>query len=269
MDDTWTPTHDLALIYIALAYGTDHDLSDAELDTITSSLAGWDLIPDDAPVQEVVMEAATAFLEGNARAELRRSIGDLADELSMDQRRRALHDVIRIAEADGVVLEREQGIIHTLAESWSLKRLSQELLEGTGAVVQRKEEEWGLIHELAFLFIIVAHSPDNALNSEEIDTILDRLHEWQPDLSEEAVREVVRSALHVYSEEPGQDLIQDSVEALKKALPDVQRLAVLDDLHCVAKADGSVTDDEQEIIRSLARAWDVNVRLNGRQKEGC
>lgn len=267
MNDTWSPTHDLALIYIALAYGTDHELSDAELQTITTSLKGWDLFSDEERVQEVVMEAATAFLEGDARAELRRSIGELADELSIEQRRQALHDVIRIAEADGVVLEREQGIIHTLAESWSLKRLSQELLRDTSAVVQRKEEEWGLIHELAFLFIILAHSPDNELNTEEIDAILERLQEWQPDLGEEEVREVMRSALHVYSEEPGQDIIQSSVEALKRALPDVQRLAVLDDLHCIAKADGALTDKEREIITSLARAWDVNVRLNGREKE--
>ena len=28
-NDTWTPAHDLALVYIALAYGTDHDLTDA------------------------------------------------------------------------------------------------------------------------------------------------------------------------------------------------------------------------------------------------
>ena len=265
MDDTWTPTHDLALIYIALAYGTDHDLSDAELDTITASLESWELVPDEDRIQEVVMEAATAFLEGNARAELRRSIGELADELSAEQRRQALHDVIRIAEADGVVLEREQGIIHTLAESWSLKRLGQELLDDTRAVMQREEEEWGLIHELAFLFIIVAHSPENALNEDEIETILGRLHEWQPDLGEGEVREVMRSALHVYSEEPVQTLIQNSVQALKQALPDVQRLAVLDDLHCVAKADGPLTDEERELITSLARAWDVNVRLNGQR----
>jgi uncharacterized tellurite resistance protein B-like protein len=263
MTSSWTPTHDLALVYIALAYGTDHDLSDTELDTITRSLQEWAHLPGEERVQEVVLEAATAFIEGDARAELRRSISDLREELSMDQRRKALREVIRIAEADGVVLEREQGLISTLAESWSLKRLSEELLEDTSAVLQRADDDWSLIHELAFLYIVVAHGANNELNAPEIEVILERLQEWQPDLSEEQTRDVLRRALQVYADEP-QGLIRDSVESLKRALPDVQRLAVLDDLHCIARADGDLTDEEHEMITSLAKAWDVNVRLNGR-----
>lgn len=264
-DDTWTPTHDLALIYISLAYGTDHELSDDELSTITGALESWATIPQETHVQEVVMEAATAFLEGDSRAELRRSIDRLAGELSGDQRRHALRDVIRIAEADGVLLEREQGLIHVLAEAWSLKRLSEELLSDTEAIVQRRGEDWGLIHEVAFVYVIVAHSTGDALNADEIDVILERLQEWQPDLSEEEARDVLRVALQVYGEEETiEELIHDSVETLKKALPDVQRLAVLDDMHCIAQADGDLTDEEREMITFLARAWDVNVRLNGR-----
>lgn len=263
-DDTWTPTHDLALIYISLAYGTDHELSDDELDTITGALQSWASLPEPSHVQEVVMEAAAAFLEGDPRSELRRSIDRLAGELSGDERRHALRDVIRIAEADGVLLEREQGLIHVLAEAWSLKRLSEELLRDTEAIVQRRGEEWGIIHEVAFIYVIVAHSAGDGLQSEEIDVILERLQEWQPDLSEEQARDVLRVALQVYGDDSVGDLIHDSVETLKKTLPDVQRLAVLDDLHCIAQADGDLTDDEREMITFLARAWDVNVRLNGR-----
>ena len=264
--DEWTISHDLALIYIALAYGTDHDLSEEEMEALTDALREWTVIPDSARVQEVVMEAATAFLEGDARAEVRRSIDDLSDELSLVERRRALRDVMRIAEADGVLLEREQGLIHVLADAWSLKQLSEELLKDTTAVVQRKGEDWGLIHELAFLYIVVAHSSNNDLSGDEIDVMLDRLHEWQPELSRDELREVFRRALQVYAEEPEQSLIQESVEALKKVLPEVQRLTVLDDLNSVAHAEGSLTRTERELIMYLARAWDVNVRLNGRKK---
>jgi uncharacterized tellurite resistance protein B-like protein len=260
---TWTTTHDLALIYIALAYGTDHDLSDDELNTITSALEEWADVPEESHIHEVVMEAVTAFLEGDSRAELRRSIEHLSAELSDDERRQALTDVIRIAEADGVLLEREQGLIHTVAEAWSLKRLSEELVEDTSAVVQRHGEDWGLIHELAFIYVVVAHGGNNELISDEVDMMLDRLQEWQPDLEQEEAREVVRSALEVYGEE-GEELIPESVETLKRALPDVQRLAVLDDLHCIAKADGELSEAERDIITSLAKAWDVNVRMNGR-----
>lgn len=259
----WTTSHNLAVIYIALAYGTDHDLTDDELSALTGALREWTVIPDDAHVQEVVMEAATAFLEGDARAEVRRSIDRLSEDLSFEQRRKALRDVMHIAEADGVVLEREQGLIHLLAEAWSLKQLSEELLEDTSAVVQRKGEDWGLIHELAFLYIVVAHSANNDLSEDEIEVMLDRLHEWQPEQSRKEIRNVFRRSLQVYADEPEQSLIQDSVEALKKVLPVVQRLTVLDDLNTVAYADGALTPEERQLIMQLARAWDVNVRLNG------
>jgi len=262
--DGWTTSHKLALIYIALAYGTDHDLQDEEMTAITKALREWTVIPDDAHVQEVVMEAATAFLEGDARAEVRRSIDELGDELTSVERRQALRDVMDIAEADGVLLEREQGLIHLLADAWSLKQLSEELLEDTSAVVQRKDEDWGLIHELAFLYIVVAHSANNELTGDEIEVMVERLQEWQPDLSTEEVREVLRRSLQVYADDPEQSLIQASVETLKEVLPLVQRLTVLDDLNTVAHADGGLTGNERELIMQLARAWDVNVRLNGR-----
>lgn len=261
--EDWNTSHNLALIYLALAYGTDHELEDAEVDALTDALQGWTVLPDDVKVQEVVLEAATAFLEGDASAEVQRSIKQLGENLSFGERRRALRDVMRIAEADGVLLEREQGLIHRLADAWSLKQMSESLLQDTSAVVQRQGEDWGLVHELAFLFIVVAHSATNDLSEAEITAALDRLQGWQPDLSSEEVREVFRRALHVYSERTDRSLIEGSIEALKKALPPIQRLAVLDDLHSVSRADGTLTDTEKEMLMGLARAWDVNVRLNG------
>jgi uncharacterized tellurite resistance protein B-like protein len=112
----------------------------------------------------------------------------------------------------------------------------------------------------------VAHSSDNDLSNNEIDVILDRLHEWQPQRSEEELRGVFRRSLQVYADEPKQSLIQASVETLKQALPVVQRLTVIDDLNTVAHADeGGMTSNERELIMNLARAWDINVRLNGKQ----
>ena len=261
--DDWSTSHNLALIYLALAYGTDHDLGDDEMDALTDALGRWALVPDDVKVQEVVLEAATAFLEGDPQNEVSRSIRRLREDLSFGERRRALRDVMRIAEADGVLLEREQGLIHRLADAWSLKQMSEDLLKDTSAVVQRQGEDWSLVHELAFIFIAVAHSPTNNLADAQIDAALKRLQGWRPDLEEDEIREVFRRALQVYAECPEQSLIEDSLEALKEALPPIQRLAVLDDLYSVVRADGDLTETERELLMGLARAWDVSVRLNG------
>lgn len=261
-DDDWTTTHDLAIVYIALAYGTDSDLSDRELKVLKNALHAWESLEESA-LQEVIVEAATVFTQKNVKAEVQRAMRDLRSTLSPRERRDTVRHLIRIAEADGVLLEREQGFIHTLAEAWSLKELSEELLKDTSVVVQRRGEDWGLIHELAFLYILVGHTGGEELSPDTIEVMTDRLREWQPELSEDQVREVVRRALQVYADEPDQDLIYDSVEALKEALPSTQRLTVLDDLHTVARADGMLTRTERDLITSLAQAWDVNVRMNG------
>lgn len=264
--DDWTTAHDLAMVYVAIAYGTDQDLSDEELRVLSEALEAWTNWEEGA-VREIIVEAATAFVEGDAEAEVRRAMHELRAALSPQERRDTIRHLIRIAEADGVLLEREQGFIHALAEAWSLKDLSEELLENTSAVVQQHGEDWGLIHELAFLYILVGHGGGEDLSARTIDVMADRLQEWQPERSEEQVREVMRRALQVYADDPAEDLIHDSVQALKDALPSAQRLTVLDDLHTVARADGAVTRNERALIQSLAEAWDVSVRLNGHGAE--
>ena len=261
-DDTWTATHDLALIYIALAYGTDQDLSDIELETITDALQEWPLVPGQSDAEEVVIEATAAFIESDAE-EVRRSIRRLRDDLSDAERRHALEDVVRIAEADGVMLEREQGLIGTLAEAWSLKQLSEDLLGASSAIRQDADDEWGLINELAFVYLLTGHSTDEDLNEKEIAIILQRMQQWQPDLTEEGARSILRRIMRLYNEGPVEELIQDSIETLRSALPDVQRLAILDDINCIARVDGDLTDAERDLIQLFARAWDLNVRLNG------
>ncbi|MEF8864859.1 MAG: TerB family tellurite resistance protein [Salinibacter sp.] len=260
--DDWTTTHDLAVVYIALAYGTDHELSDEELKILKSALQAWKSM-DEPAVQDLIVEAATVFTEREAETEFRRAVEELEGALSLEERRDTIRHLIRIAEADGVLLEREQGLIHTLAEAWSLKALSEDLLENTSAVVQRRGEDWGLIHELAFLYILVAHAAGDDLSADTVDVMVERLQEWQPERSTEELRDVVRRALQVYAEQPQEDLIYDSVEALKEALSSTHRLTVLDDLHTVARAGGPLTRAERDLITSLAQAWDVTVRMNG------
>ena len=262
VSDDWTTTHDLAVVYVALAYGTDHELAEEELQVVTEALQGW-ADRESAAIQEVITEVATLFVEADAEAEVRRAMRELRSTLSPQERRNTVRHLIRIAEADGVLLEREQGFIHTLAEAWSLKELSEELLEETSVVVQRRGEDWSLIHELAFLCLLVGHSDGEDLSSDTINEVVDRLQEWRPNQSEEQVREVLRRALQVYAEEPGTDLIHDSVKALKQALSTTHRLTVIDDLHAVARADGPISRNERQLIHSLAEAWDLNVRMNG------
>ena len=111
------------------------------------------------------------------------------------------------------------------------------------------------------MYIIMAHSTDGELSDVEIATMIDRLGEWEPELDEAKIRSILRTALEYYSQSPDQDDITDSVSAIKEALPRAQRLVVLDDLVTIASADGTVKVGEREIVESLSKAWNVDIRI--------
>ncbi len=260
--DSWTVTHDLALIYVALAYGTDSKLSDEELNTITARLQGWSEGAGMEEVQEVVLEAIAVFLQEDAREEIQQSMRLLKETLSEAERRRALEEIVQVAMADGVLLRSERSLISALASVWEVKATGDLLLQASAAQAEHRAG-WTLLHDIALVYVIVAHAPDNELSSKEIGAILERSRDWQPDLEEEEVRRIVREALQFYSESPEQEELQKSVWALRDSLPVMQRLALLNDLVYISEADGAFDEQEKSMIHSLSRAWNLHVRFNG------
>ncbi len=257
---TWTREHDLGLVYLSLAYGTDRELSDYELATITDVLQAWreDFPPDE--VQEVVMEAVTAYLENGSGSEVLRAVDDLRTQLSPGERRQALKDVMRIAEADGVLLSSERSLISSLASKWDIKADGLELL---AHVTAEEKPSWTLLHDVGLMYFVMAHSTDNSLSEAEIEVMIARLLDWQPELSEEKARKVLREVLAFYSQEPDRDALQESVNIIREMLPSVQRLALIDDLVHIAEADGPMDENKQRLLASLSKAWGVGVRLEG------
>lgn len=259
---TWTRAHDLALIFIALAYGTDQELHEDELATITDVLQQWrDNFPADE-VQVVVMEAVAIFLGDDAELEVHRSTNALKQQLSTTDRQRALEDVVRIAEADGVLLHSEMEVIHKLAEAWGIRAIGERLIEKTSAAVADKPE-WSLLHDVGLMYIILAHGSDNTISEEEISAMVTRLKDWQPELDQDAIRRVLREALAFYSAGPDQEALQQSVHTIREMMPVVHRLVLLDDLLFIAEADGEVNDNEKEMIDNLSQSWGVSIRVDG------
>lgn len=261
--DTWTRSHDLALVYVALAYGSDSELTDDELGAITDRLSNWrsDFTLDE--VQVVVLEALAIFIEEDAEAEVRRSIRSLVQTLSHDEREQALRDIVHIAEADGIVLTAERSLIDLLARSWGLKALSDDLMEQSDSDVETVPY-WSIVHDLSLIYLTMAHSTDNELSPPEIEAIVSRLRDWKRELTEQDIREIVRSTLALYAKGPDESLLHQSVGSIRDVLPMIQRLAVLDDLVHIAESDGRMNEHERTMLSSLARVWGLAVRLNGR-----
>ena len=250
-NETWTRTHDLALVFIALAYGKDTNVTDSELHAVIETLKKWDNTLKEETLQEVVLEALAIYLEDDAHVEFTRTIRTLSKELSQEERKRALEDVVQIAEADGVLQSSERSLITVLADIWGLKDTGRALIEQTSATID-EFPSWSLLHDMSLICVVLAHGSDNELSAVEIESILERLHQWQPDLADEELRQVVLDALDVYSSQPDKDVLTASLKSIKEALPIIQRVAFIDDLVCIAKVDGGIIDNEREMIRDIS-----------------
>lgn len=258
--DSWTKAHDIALVFLALAYTTDSDLSNAEVESISTSLSRWrpELTKDQ--VHAIVLEAGSVFFESEAEQEIVESVRSLGTALSITQRREVLEDAIRVAESDGVLLNSEQNLLSVLAGAWDIKATKDRLIDESSARLEN-DPEWSILHDIALLYIVMGHSADGHLKEVEISAMIDRLGEWETQLTVEEIRSILRAAIDYYSQGPNENDLTDSVLAIKEALPKSQRLIVLDDLVTIAKADGTVIESEKDIVESLSSAWNIDVRI--------
>ncbi|MFB6272025.1 MAG: TerB family tellurite resistance protein [Salinibacter sp.] len=257
-NDEWTTAHDLALIYSGLAC-VDRDLTDSEVDAIEDPLQQWVPLSADTTVEEVVQEAATALKQ--SRKKVRRAVHRVGHELSAEECRETLQDLVRIAQADGVLLESERELIHSLATAWDLKQLRGAEADA-GLTIEDRGENWDVLHELAFLFVQGGESTDEGLDSDLLGVMADRLREWQPERSDDDVRVLLRRALQAYADRDEEAFLRDSVEGIGEALSRVQQLIVLDDLYTLLHTGSPSDPTARRHLQSLARAWNINVRLD-------
>jgi len=262
-DDMWTRAHDLALVYIALAYGTDYELTDDELTRLTGTLQGWPELSALEKAQEVVMEAMSVYLSDGTAGEVAHAIESLRESLTEEERERALADIVHIAEADGIMLTSERGLIALLASAWGLRTAGERLLDASTVRVEDRRP-WTLVHDIGLMYLVLAHSTDAELHETEVAAMVERLGDWRPDLDEDQLRVILREALEVYAQQPDETLFGKSVGSIRSGLSIVQRLVLLDDLVYIAEVDGVLNGREKEMIVTLAGAWHVGVRLNGR-----
>jgi len=254
--ETWSSTHDLALVFFTLAYGASRVLVDEELRTIVEALERWQPSSSKEEVQEVAMEALAVYLNESHQEETVRSIGRLRKILDPESRRRAFEDVVRVAAADGLVLGSDRSMLSILARAWEIKDLPD--AQSTDA-----DDGWGILHDVGLMYVAVAHGGDAELSGNEIVAMIECLLPWQPDLEEHGVRRVLREALRLYSTQLDAEDFSESITAIRDAFPLPQRVAVLDDLVHIAESDGPANAHKRDIIAMLSSAWGVGVRLAG------
>jgi uncharacterized tellurite resistance protein B-like protein len=254
---TERPLTQLALLYLTLAQSDDGDLSPAELDAVVDTLHSRHFNLDRDDVQHVVLDILGQHLDRVERERAVQTVIDiLTDALSARQKQAVIHDLVQIARSDGVVLRGERGLLRTLTETWNVTLPAG--ADAPAAAEHTAHEAESALHDLAFLYLVLAHSTDSEFTEDERRLLLRKLREWQPGLSERQVSDVLEHAATRYARRADADAVRSAVDALKTALPAEQRMAALHDLTQIANADGVFLDSEEDLINELMVAWDVD-----------
>ncbi len=121
LPEGWTLVHDLTYLYLALAYGTDRELTDAEMGQIRHGVATGPLAPADADtLPAIVREALTFFARHPGAATRERVVARLGQALDEGQRGDVLGFLVQVANADGRFLDDEEDLLNAIAMEWGV-----------------------------------------------------------------------------------------------------------------------------------------------------
>ena len=251
---------DLALLYIALAHGTDQKLDPIEMDLVAQRLQDLQAGVGQGTVLHAIKEALDAYTQEDVQARIDEAIEHLRQAVPPSLQARIIKDLTDIGKADDAFLYAEATFIGKLAEAWKLNARGAAHSEEAWSIfmAQHGAAGWTPIHDLALIYVTLAHRTDKVLHRREVDAILEKIGEWMPGASSERLRQVWDEVLHTYEEQPEGRMLEDAVEAVSTTVPAHQRPAVLADLQYIAQADGVLLVEERVLIEQLARAWGLN-----------
>jgi len=116
----WGVLHHLALIYLILAHGTDNELSERERNVMFRKLREWGPKRSEDEVQAILNAALEAYARGISEEQFAESVFAVREGMPESNRMAALNDLVKIANADGVFLDREEDLINQLLAAWEV-----------------------------------------------------------------------------------------------------------------------------------------------------
>lgn len=119
-----------------------------------------------------------------------------------------------------------------------------------------------VLYDLAYIYLLLAHSTDDDFSGPERQVLLNKLGEWDPEATEEDVLRMLRLAMNAYARGSDEARLEAAVASVRAALPREQRMAALNDLIKIANADGIFLDNEEDLINHLQSVLDVDPSAN-------
>jgi len=249
----------LSVLYLALAYGVDEELDNAELDLMVERLGRWQDQAASGSILASIKRALSEFVNESSRANLIESaIVQLRTNCTPEQRALILDDLVSIAVADNKYLSEEGRFIQRIARGWDVH--PPEIGKPSfWSILNFSAGEWSPIHDLAFVYLTVAHKPDNHIAVAEIEAISKKIKEWLPAAREEDVASLMQSVLKIYATSTDDERLVRAILSVKHALPSHQHAALLADLRYIANADGVMLVKERMLIERIAKALGLSM----------
>ena len=123
---SWSPLHDLGLIYLSLMHGADAEIDPSEQTLSLERLKAWHPEQDEGRLKEVMAEVMLVYVGGSGRQMLDTSVVSLRHALPKGKRIAVLNDLADIASADGMIVPGEVSFIQQLARHWEVENDIQE-----------------------------------------------------------------------------------------------------------------------------------------------
>lgn len=119
-----------------------------------------------------------------------------------------------------------------------------------------------LLHDLALLYLGLAHGADEDLDPAETRQIAASLRRWQPDKDPALIDHVIREATLTYLNGANPERLREAIHVLKDSLSHELRTTILHDLSDIARADGEILSTERDFIQKIADAWELDFRAD-------
>jgi hypothetical protein len=125
MDDngptTWSPLHDLALIYLALTHGADSDLDPTEMEAMSIKLQDWEPGMGLKRIKTVMNEVLLVYMSPHRDDMIDTAVVSVYESMPKPTRIAVLNDLADIASADGIIVGGEISFIQDLARRWDVE----------------------------------------------------------------------------------------------------------------------------------------------------
>ena len=112
-----------------------------------------------------------------------------------------------------------------------------------------------LLHDLALLYLALAHGADGELDVAEQASMRDQLRAWAPGTDPALCDHALREAGLSYGNGVGEKRFEELLQRLNAALDADGRARVLADLVELSEADNRVEPGETALIDKVAAAW--------------